>query len=143
MTDDQVDIPPTMARVLIVDDSPTALRLLQAVFEGEHYDVVTAKDGLEGLGKVHQCKPDVVVADGVMPGMDGFAFLRKLRDNPATRSVPVIILTAEDPRHSPHRNTKPQPDAFLMKSADLEPLLREVRAVLARGDETAKQKVQY
>src|SRR5712691_9069290 len=109
MTDEQPDLRGSMARVLIVDDSPTALRMLQSVLEGEHYDVVTAKDGLEGLGKVHQCRPDLVVADSVMPGMDGFAFLRKLRDNPSTRSLPVIILTAEDPRHSPHRNTKPQP----------------------------------
>ena len=141
MTDDPIDIPETMARVLVVDDSPTALRLLQAALEGENYDVVTAKDGLEGLGKVFQLKPDLVVADSVMPGMDGFAFLRKLRDNPRTRSLPVIILTAEDPRHSPHRNTKPQPDAFLMKSADMEPLLREVRAALRKGDETANRNV--
>ena len=64
--------------VLVVDDSLTALRLVQAVFESEHYEVVTASDGMEGLEKVQQRLPDLIVTDSVMPGVDGFAFLRKL-----------------------------------------------------------------
>ena len=66
----------TPARVLLVDDSPTALRMLQAVLEGEHYDVVTAIDGNDGFAKVFRYRPDLVVTDSVMPGSDGFAFVR-------------------------------------------------------------------
>ena len=119
-------------RVLIVDDSPTALRLLQAIFDDE-YDVVTASDGIEGLAKAHQTRPDLVITDSVMPGMDGFAFLRKLRTNPATDRIPVIMLTAEDPRHAPqYEDGGPQPDALLRKSANPEPLMEEVRRALKK-----------
>lgn len=121
-----------MSRVLIVDDSPSVLRLLQAVFESEHYEVVTASDGLQGLEKAHECRPDVVVTDSVMPGIDGFAFLQKLREHPATGAVPVIMLTSADPKASEPRDSSPRPDAFVAKSADMEPLLVEVRRVLER-----------
>ena len=130
MTDERAFSPSGRARVLIVDDSATALRLLQAIFESEHYDVVTAHDGREGLEKVQQDPPDVVITDSIMPGVDGFAFLRGLRENPATSLIPVIMLTSEDPRDLGPRHDGPQPDAFLRKSADMEPLLREVREAL-------------
>ena len=117
-------------RLLIVDDSPTALRFLQAIFQDD-YDVVTASDGAEGLAKVHHTRPDVIISDCVMPGLDGFALLGKIRENPATNKIPVIILTAEDPRHAPPREEgDPQPDALLLKSANPEPLMAEVARVL-------------
>jgi CheY-like chemotaxis protein len=130
MTEENAFPPGDPARVLVVDDSPTALRLLQAIFESEHYDVVTARDGWEGLAKVHQCRPDLVITDCVMPGMDGFAFLRRLRSHPATDRIPVIMLTAEDPRHAPHHDDQLQPNAMVRKSADPEPLLKEVSEAL-------------
>jgi two-component system alkaline phosphatase synthesis response regulator PhoP len=68
-----------MKRVLIVDDSPSVLQVLQFVFESEHYGVVTATDGAEGLEKISERLPDLIVTDSVMPGMDGFAFLKKLK----------------------------------------------------------------
>ena len=113
-----------------MDDSPSELRLLRAIFQDD-YDVVTASDGIEGLAKVHQTRPDLVITDSVMPGMDGFAFLRKLRMDPATEKIPVIMLTAEDPRHAPrHEDGEPQPDALLRKSANPEPLMEEVSKAL-------------
>src|SRR5438477_7239957 len=63
----------TSVRLLIVDDSPSALRYLQAVFEHEQYDVLTANDGQEAYAKVNQFKPDLVITDSVMPMMGGFA----------------------------------------------------------------------
>ena len=121
-----------MSRVLIVDDSPSVLRLLQAVFENEQYEVVTASDGMQGLEKVHECRPDVVVTDSIMPGIDGFAFLQKLREHPATGTLPVIMLTSADPTESEHRDGVSRPDAFVTKSADMAPLLAEVRRALER-----------
>ena len=117
-------------RLLIVDDSPTALRLLKAIFQDD-YDVVTATDGVDGLAKVHHTRPDVIITDSVMPGLDGFALLAKIRENPATDKIPVIILTGEDPRHAPPRDEgDPRPDALLLKSANPEPLMAEVARVL-------------
>ena len=68
-----------------------------------------------------------------MPGMDGFALLHALRADPATEAVPVIMLTSGDPHDPDHIVRDPQPDAFVKKSADLEPLLAEVREALTAG----------
>ena len=130
---DQNQTPQTgRARVLVVDDSPTALYLLRTVFEGEQYDVVTATDGIEGLDEVHRRAPDLIVTDSVMPGLDGFALLRRLRDDPATRRIPVVMLTSGDPRDPEYQKNDLQPDVFVAKSAEMQPLLREVRSLLQR-----------
>jgi len=116
-------------RILIADDSPSALRVLKALLESERYDVVTASDGMEAYAKANQFRPDLIITDNVMPVMGGIALLKKLRENPVTRKLPVIILTAEDPAHA--RPTEGlTPDAFILKSADLAPLLAEVERVL-------------
>lgn len=120
-----------MTRVLIVDDSPSVLQVLQFVFESEHYVVVTATDGAEGLQKISEGLPDLVVTDSVMPGMDGFAFLRKLKEQPATSAIPVIMLTSEDPQALEPSDRQPKPDAFLRKSADFSLLLAKVSEILA------------
>lgn len=121
-----------MSRVLIVDDSETILIFLQAIFESEHYEVMTASDGMDGLAKVHQSLPDLIITDSIMPGLDGFGFLRALREDPATEAVPVIMLTAGDPHDPEHIAREPRPDVFVKKSADFGPLLAEARDVLQR-----------
>lgn len=131
---DQIRTPPPAgrARVLVVDDSPTALYLLRTVFENEQYDVVTATDGNEGLDEVRRCAPDLVVTDNIMPGLDGFALLKKLRENPTTSLIPVVMLTSGDPRDPEYLKNDLQPDVFVAKSAEMQPLLREVRNLLQR-----------
>ena len=121
-----------MSRVLIVDDSETIVNFLRMVLESEKYEVDTAFDGTEGIAKVHQSLPDLIITDSIMPGMNGFAFLRELRTNPATEAIPVIMLTSGDPHDPDHIVRTPQPDVFVKKSADLEPLLAEVRDALAK-----------
>jgi len=118
--------------VLVVDDSLTALTLVQAVFESEHYEVVTASDGMEGLEKVRQRLPDLIVTDSIMPGVDGFAFLRKLKENPVTRRIPVIMLTSGDFSDSKSQGGDSQPDVFVTKSMEMEPLLNQARNLLQR-----------
>jgi DNA-binding response OmpR family regulator len=118
-------------RLLIVDDSPSALRLLQAVFEKEEYDVLTASDGMEAYAKANQFRPDLVITDSVMPMMGGYALLKKLRENAVTRELPVIILSAEDPVHARAAGGGLEPDAFVMKSDDMQPLIDEVAKVVA------------
>lgn len=120
-----------MKRVLIVDDSPSVLQILQFVFESEHYVVVTASDGAEGLEKISERLPDLVITDSVMPGMDGFAFLQKLKAEPATSTIPVIMLTSEDPQAAEHASREPKPDVFLRKSADFSELLTKASVILS------------
>ena len=133
VTDENRTAPNNRARLLVVDDSPTALRLLQAVFEAEHYDVVTATDGREGLEKVQQCRPDLIVTDSIMPGVDGFAFLRRLREDPATRLIPVIMLTSGDFRDPEYQRGESRPDAFVAKSMEMGPLVSQARNLLKRA----------
>ena len=121
-----------MSRVLVVDDSQMVRDFLQAILEGEQYEVVTASDGTDGLAMVRQTMPDLIVTDSLMPGLDGFAFLRTLRADPATVAIPVIMLTSEDPQGPEVAVREPRPDAVVRKSADLGPLLEEVRLALQR-----------
>jgi DNA-binding response OmpR family regulator len=126
-------------RLLIVDDSPSALRMLQAVFEHEQYDVLTANDGQEAYAKANQFRPDMVITDSVMPIMGGFALLKKLREDARTRDMAVIILSAEDPVHAKAASGGIMPDAFVMKSDDMQPLIDAVVKVLAEKAEKAEQ----
>ena len=119
-----------MSRVLVVDDSETVVNFLRMVLESQQYEVDTASDGNEGLAKAHQSLPDLIITDSIMPGMDGFSLLHALRADPATEAVPVIMLTSGDPHDPDHIVRDPQPNAFVKKSADLEPLLAEVRQAL-------------
>jgi DNA-binding response OmpR family regulator len=122
-----------MSRVLIVDDSETIVNFLRMVLESEKYEVDTASDGTEGIAKAHRSLPDLIITDSIMPVMDGFAFLRALRADPATEAIPVIMLTSGDAHDSDHIVRSPQPDAFIKKSADVGPLLAEVRDALNRS----------
>ena len=119
-----------MPRILVVDDSATVVNFLRLILESQKYEVDTAFDGTEGLAKAHQALPDLVITDSIMPGMDGFALVHALRADPATEAIPIIMLTSGDPHDPDHIVRHPQPDVFVKKSADLNPLLGEVRSVL-------------
>lgn len=83
-------------QVLIIDDEPDVRAVVQGCLEDiAGWDVVTAASGQEGLAKVRVDRPDAIVLDVMMPGMDGFSFLRELRTRPEGRSIPVILLTAK------------------------------------------------
>lgn len=82
-------------RILIIDDSPLIVMMVEAALIKEGYEVVSAQDGLQGAKLALTWAPDLIIADVVMPQMDGYALLRKLRENPLTSNVPVILLTAK------------------------------------------------
>ena len=84
-----------------MDDSPVVLHVLQLVFESAQYDVVTATGGTEALAQVDRRRPDIIITDVAMPDGDGFGLLRKIRENPATCAIPVIMLTASGPGGRP------------------------------------------
>lgn len=80
--------------ILVVDDEPSIGRVVQFKLQQEGFRVAVATDGLEGLAKVKEEKPDLILLDLMMPGMDGFEVCRRLRASPETAATPVIILTA-------------------------------------------------
>jgi CheY-like chemotaxis protein len=82
-----------MAKILIVEDDPLMLRMYQKIFTFEKHEVETAIDGEEGLLKVQSFNPTVVLLDVMMPKMNGLEVLEKLKSNPATSTIPVVMLT--------------------------------------------------
>ena len=85
-----------MARILVVDDSPTEVHVLTAMLQKNGFEVLSASSGEEGVEMATSEKPDLVLMDVVMPGMNGFQVTRKLTKNPETGSIPVIIITTKD-----------------------------------------------
>jgi DNA-binding response OmpR family regulator len=83
-----------VARILVVDDEPTVRALVRDVLEEEGHDVVLAEDGYAGLRMVEQHRPDCVVLDVMMPGLDGHAVLQRLRASRGGLELPVVMLTA-------------------------------------------------
>ena len=82
------------ARILIVDDDPVFLESTKVVLESKNYQVITALDGDEGLQKVRDEKPDLVLLDIIMPTQDGFHVCQQIKKDPKLADIPVIILTS-------------------------------------------------
>ena len=84
------------ARVLVVDDVPANVKLLEARLSAEYFDVVTAMSGAEALAICERAECDIVLLDVMMPDMDGFEVCRRLKAEPATHHIPVVMVTALD-----------------------------------------------
>ena len=102
-------------RVLVVDDSPAIRTLLTVNLELEGYDVRAAADGEEGLEVIAQWHPHVVTLDVVMPRLDGFETLERLRADPATAELPVVMVTARAQAADRERGDALGVDAYLSK----------------------------
>ncbi len=85
-----------MARILIVDDSPTEVHVLQGMLEKNKFEVLTAATGEEGIARARQEKPDLILMDVVMPGLNGFQATRSLAKDAETQHIPIIIVTTKD-----------------------------------------------
>lgn len=118
-------------RILIVDDDPVILRLLQINFRLEGYDVDAASRGDEALRRAREAMPDVVVLDIMMPGVDGFDVLRQLKEDPTSRDVPVILLSARAQDEDRRRGYALGVEEYVTKPFDPAHLVEMVRRVLA------------
>ena len=83
------------ATILVIDDDPVILQLLQVNFEMEGFTVITAADGQEGVERTRADRPDVIVSDVMMPRKSGLELVAELKGDPATSSIPVLLLTAK------------------------------------------------
>lgn len=117
------------ARILVVDDIEANVRLLQAKLEAEYYEVLTASDGPSGLALAAAEQPDIVLLDVMMPGMDGFAVCRRLKEDAETRHIPVVLLTALDGRADRVAGLEAGADDFLTKPIDDVMLFARVRSL--------------
>jgi putative two-component system response regulator len=119
-----------LPRLLLVDDDPTSLRLLRGMLSAEGYVLEDADGGDAALRAVERQAPDLVVLDLAMPGVDGFAVLRRLKGAEATRLIPCVVVTAADEREQRLRAVELGADEFLSKPVDRAELQARVRALL-------------
>ncbi|HLF73707.1 MAG TPA: response regulator, partial [Anaerolineales bacterium] len=118
-----------MSTVLIVDDDPSARETLIAMLESESYRLEVAKDGFQALQMISNVRPDVILLDVMMPGMDGFEVCRRIRAAPHSAEVPILILTALDDRGSLMQGIESGADDFLTKPVDRQELRARVRTI--------------
>src|ERR1700712_3215208 len=118
-----------VARILVVDDIEANVRLLEAKLSAEYYDVMTAYDGPTALAVAAAESPDIILLDVMMPGMDGFEVCRRLKDDPLTRHIPVVLVTALDGRQDRINGLEAGADEFLNKPIDDVMLFKRVRPV--------------
>lgn len=112
-----------MKKVLIVDDEPDFADMIGMRLEANDYTVVTASDGVEGLTKARDENPDLILLDVMMPGLDGFEVLKRLRKSPSTADTRVVMLTAKGESKSIFRGQELGADDYLIKPCDSEELL--------------------
>jgi len=117
------------ARLLVVDDVAENVRLLQAVLEAQGYEVVTATDGAAALELAASAEPDLVLLDVMMPPPDGLAVCRRLREQPDTAVLPVIMLTASEGSEK-RTAIEAGADDFIPKPFDRDELLTRIRSLL-------------
>jgi two-component system, cell cycle response regulator len=103
------------ARVLVVDDILANVRLLEAKLTAEYFDVVTAMNGLDALEAIQRTKPDIVLLDVMMPGIDGIEVCKRIKADAATKHIPVVMVTALDQPEDRVRGLEAGADDFLTK----------------------------
>jgi two-component system cell cycle response regulator len=118
------------ARVLVVDDILSNVKLLEAKLSAEYFEVVSAFNGLEALARVEENEPDIVLLDVMMPGMDGFEVCRRIKQNPKTAHVPVVMVTALDQPSDRVAGLDAGADDFLTKPVDDAALFARVRSLV-------------
>lgn len=118
------------ARVLVVDDILSNVKLLEAKLAAEYFEVVTAYCGQEALDCMEEHEPDIVLLDVMMPGMDGFEVCRRIKSNPRTAHIPVVMVTALDQPADRIAGLDAGADDFLTKPVDDAALFARVRSLV-------------
>jgi DNA-binding response OmpR family regulator len=119
-----------MAHILIVEDDTFIAKLLSVRLERSGHSVIWASDGNEALTHAHACMPDLIVLDIMLPGMDGFQVLRRLKQHPTTHTIPVMMLTARTDGQSVLTGIDRGAVAYLTKPIDFPDLIQRIERCL-------------
>ena len=116
-------------RILVVDDSPDNVFLIQTILEEEGYDIITAENGPSALAQIEESPPKLVLLDVMMPGMDGFEVTQRIRQNSKLPFIPILLITAYD-QPSVAQGLDMGADDFIRKPVEVDELLARVRSLL-------------
>jgi DNA-binding response OmpR family regulator len=126
-------------KVFLVDDNPTALKMLGHALTRAGYEIDVARDGAEALAKIPASQPDIVVLDVMMPNMDGIETTRRLRENPQTAGIPIILLTARDRIEDKLSGFGSGADDYVVKPVLPAELVARIAALLRRSHRAATE----
>jgi len=119
--------------IAVIDDDEAVLKSLRNILVSEgNYNVLTAPDGVKGLKLIRKHRPDLVLLDIVMPGLDGFEVLKRLKDDYKTMSIPVIVLSAWASEENRIKGSRLYTDLYLAKPITPDELLEKIAQVLRR-----------
>ncbi|MBL4763309.1 MAG: twitching motility response regulator PilH [Gammaproteobacteria bacterium] len=119
-----------MAVVQIIDDSPTEVHVFKTVLEGAGFNVIVAVNAEDGLAMAKNDKPDLILMDVVMPGMNGFQATRQLSKDPGTASIPIIMITTKDQETDKIWGMRQGAKDYIVKPVDPADLLDRVKTLL-------------
>lgn len=120
-----------MAVILIVDDSPTELHLFQGMLEKSGFETLVADSGEEGIRQASKARPDCILMDVVMPGMNGFQATRKLTQDPRTSDIPVIMITTKDQESDKIWGMRQGAVEYIVKPIGQKELVQKINSVMA------------
>ena len=121
-----------MARILVVDDSPTQLANLVRLLETHGHAAITADNGMKGVEIAEKEQPDLVLMDVVMPELNGFQATRKITKNPKTEHIPVILVTTKDQETDKVWGERQGASGYITKPPNEQELLAKINELLAR-----------
>jgi len=122
-----------MALILIVDDSPTEVFQMRRMLENHGFETEAAADGAEGVRKAREIRPDLILMDIVMPGVDGFRATRMLAADPATRAIPVIMVSSKGQESDRTWGMRQGAVDYLVKPVKPAQLVEKAQAALLTG----------
>jgi DNA-binding response OmpR family regulator len=119
-------------KILIVEDDPSFSRAINHIIQKEGYDVITASNGLTGLRMAKDDKPDLLILDVMLPGLDGFEICSRLRNEPQTAKLPIIMLSAKGQDADKTTGLKVGANEYLTKPVNRELLLEKMTSLLGK-----------
>ena len=126
-------------KILVIEDDPVNLRYVRFTLEQYGYQVITASNGLEGLRKARNEEPDLVILDVMLPGIDGYEICHRLRAEPQTSRLPILMLSAKSQEKDRTVGEQVGADDYLTKPAEPTEIICHVDNLLSRTTETASE----
>lgn len=131
-----------MHKLLLLEDDKRLRETLIDIFEFNDFEVYSANNGIEGLEILNTIAPDIIVSDVMMPKLDGFQFLKKIKENPLTEITPVILITANTVTESKFKGLEYGANDYITKPFDSKELILKVKNLIALNQRQAKKVIE-